>query len=231
MAHAATLRFSTLGSTISPMRRFARFLPAVSLMILPCVCAPSAEGGQVNGTRPASVLVNGVYRNSTFGFSYKPPFGWVDRTADMQEDARSQPKETGAQVLLAMFERPPEARGETVNSAVIIATESVKSYPGLKTAADYFGPLEEVTKAKGFEVSNEPYEFAVGGRNVAREDFSKNLGQLSMKQSTLVMLQKGLVISFTFLGGSDDEVDQLIQGVNFRPSQVSATTSSSRQKK
>src|SRR6478672_1365908 len=80
-----------------------------------------------------------TYRNPFFGFSYKIPYGWVERTEDLREDG-----EAGKSlVLLAVFERPPEASGNTVNSAVVIAVESLASYPGLKTAADYFGPLTE----------------------------------------------------------------------------------------
>jgi len=183
-------------------------------------------------TPAASRLVSGVYHNSTFGFSYKPPFGWVERTNEMQEsDSSSQPKDPKAQVLLAVFERPPEATGDAINSAVVIATESEKSYPGLKSAADYFGPLEEVTKSKGFQVTNEPYEFLVGAKRIAREDFSKNLGKLTMDQSTLVMLQKGYVLSFTFIGGSEDEIEGLIGSLNFTPTASSAGSSSSRRKK
>jgi len=165
------------------------------------------------------VVTSGLYRNPSFGFSYKIPFGWVERTAEMGEDgSNDQPTDPSqAQVLLAVFERPPEASGETVNSAVVIAAESVKSYPGLKTAVDYFTPREEFTKAKGFKVANEPYEFSVGTKRLAREDFSKELGKLAMQQASLVMVQKGYVMSFTFIAGSQDEVEELIAGLSFAP--------------
>ncbi len=167
----------------------------------------------------SGVVASGVYRNPSFGFSCKIPFGWVERTAEMREDdTTGKPTDSSqAQVLLAVFERPPEASGETVNSAVVIAAESLKSYPGLKTAVDYFTPLEEVTKAKGFKVANEPYEFSIGTKRLAREDFSKELGKLTMQQASLVMVQKGYVISFTFIAGSQDEVEELMAGLNFAP--------------
>jgi hypothetical protein len=52
---------------------------------------------------------------------------------------------------------------------------------------------------------------------MAREDFSKELGKLTMQQASLVMVQKGYVVSFTFIGGSEDEVAELIEGLNFVP--------------
>lgn len=100
---------------------------------------------------------------------------------------------------------------------MIIAAESAASYPGLKSAADYFGPLAELTTSKGFKVENEPYEFAVGTKQLVRGDFSKPTGTLTMRQSSLVMLEKGYVVSFTFIAGSEDEVSELIEKISFRP--------------
>ncbi len=156
-------------------------------------------------------VADSTYRNTFFGFSYKIPFGWVERTEDMRDDS-----EAGkSMVLLAVFERPPEATGRTVNSAVVIAAESVSAYPGLKTAADYFGPLTEVTLSKGFKVVNEPFDFSGGAHQLLRGDFSKDMGTLTMHQSSAVVLKKGYVVSFTVIGGSEDEVDELLEKLSF----------------
>jgi hypothetical protein len=159
---------------------------------------------------------NGVYRNPFFGISYKVPYGWVERTKQMHEEEENDPVK--GLVLLAAFARPPEATGDTVNAAVVIAAESASSYPGLKTAANYFVPLTEVTMAKGFKLVNEPYEFPIGAKQLVRADFSKELGKLTMHQTSLVMLKKGYVVSFTFIGGSDDEVQELVEGLSFTSS-------------
>jgi hypothetical protein len=156
-------------------------------------------------------VTDGVYRNAFFAFSCKVPFGWVERTAQMREGS----KPGKSLLLLSIFERPPEATGATVNSAVIIAAESVDSYPGLKYPADYFGPLTEVTAGKGFKAVNEPYEVSVSGKELVRGDFTKDAPALSMYQTSLVALEKGYVLSFTFLGVDEDDVDQLIDGLNF----------------
>lgn len=156
-------------------------------------------------------IADSVYHNAFFGFTYKLPYGWVDRTDDMREG--EQPGK--AMLLLAAFERPPEATGDTVNSAVVITAESVSSYPGLKTAADYFDPLTELTTSKGFKVVNEAYEISVGNRKLVRADFSKQLGTLAMQQSSLVLIEKSYVVSFTLIGGNADEVDALIENLGF----------------
>lgn len=153
-----------------------------------------------------------LYRNPEFAFTYKIPYAWVDRTQPMQDDSSDRAK---SKLLLAVFERPPEVTGDTVNSAVIITAESAATYPGLKTAADYLGPLTELTTSKGFKPAGDPYEFPVGSTPLVRADFVKELGKLSMHQSSLVLLRKGFVLSFTFIAGSDDELDELIEKLSF----------------
>jgi hypothetical protein len=102
-----------------------------------------------------------------------------------------------------------------VNASILIAAESAAAYPGLKDAAQYFGPVTEVAQAQGFEVVEEPYEFAVGTKTVVRGDFQKDVGTRVMRQSTLVMLARGYAVSFTFIGGTEDEVEELVQALSF----------------
>jgi hypothetical protein len=121
----------------------------------------------------------------------------------------------GSRVLLAAFSRPPLAKAEDVNSSILIAAENAASYPGLTGAVQYFGPITEVAKAQRFEIDEDPYGFVVGTKSVVRGDFQKNVGTRVMRQSTLVMLARGYVVSFTFIGGTEDEVEELIDGMKF----------------
>jgi hypothetical protein len=202
----------------------------VSAVVLAALAASAAQAenpaNQPAKQSPAIAtgnIANGLYRNPSFNFTYKIPYGWVDRT-DLMRDDSDDP--ANGLVLLAVFERPPEASGSTINPAVLIAAESASSYPGLKTAADYFGPLEEVTAAKGFKALNDPYVFSVGAKPLARADFSKEIGQSTAHQTSLVMLQKGYVVSFTFIGESDDEVEKLLEGLSFGVPQMASSHSS-----
>ena len=188
----------------------------------------------------AGSVRDGVYRNQALGITCKIPPGWVLRTeemnvgdesepsdageADLQKDppAHAKAVETGAhksdgRVLLAAFSRPPQATGEDVNSSILIAAESVAAYPGLKEAAQYLGPVAEVAKGQGFAVANDPFEFSLGAKTVAREDFQKNVGSRLMRQSTLVVLARGYAVSFTFIAGTEEDVEDLINGLNFAP--------------
>ena len=189
-------------------------------------------------------MVNGVYRNKTFGFTCKIPAGWVMRAEEMNsppeneknegqpavgkasesqsaaaekrpKDALSAEQNAGGRVLLAAFSRPPEARGEEVNSSIVIAAEPTATYPGLKEAGQYFEPLTEVAKAQGFTVDEEPYEIAIGTKTLVRSDFHKDVGTRVMRQSTLAMLIHGYAVSITVIAGTDEEVEELIDGLSF----------------
>jgi hypothetical protein len=175
-------------------------------------------------------VTNGVYRNKTLALSCKIPQGWVLRTDEMndrgeEEDGKDKPESapsptpaassTGAKVLLAAFSHPPEARAEEVNSSILIAAESAANYPGLKDAAQYFGPLTEVAQAQGLTIDEDPYEIAVGTKTLVRGDFHKDIGSRVLHQSTLAMLSHGYAVSITIIAGTEDEEEELIDGLTF----------------
>jgi len=184
---------------------------AVAIILL-FISAPVPAQQPAKKTLAVGTIANSIYRNPDLGFTYKIILGWVDRTGQNQPEAGSS---SSGQVLLSIFEHPPEVKGEGINPAVVIAAESLTSFPGVKTAADYFEPLTEAATAQGIKVVNEPYEAAVGAKSLVRSDFSKELGKATMYQSSLVMLSKGYAVSFTFIGASEDEVEQLINRLSF----------------
>src|ERR1700728_1563871 len=107
--------------------------PVLALLLAFATGAAGAQAGSSSSSsssREASqpkaaaldpgTLTGDTYRNAALGFRYKMPYGWVDRTAEMQEGSQA----GHSQVLLSVFERPPGAPGNTVDSAVVIAAES-----------------------------------------------------------------------------------------------------------
>jgi len=178
----------------------------------PAVASP-LDSGTISG---------GLYRNRAFGFTCRIPAGWVLRTEEMNArddetanaDKAASSAKTG-RVLLAAFSRPPEARAEDVNGSIVITAESVAAHPGLTEAAQYFGPVAEAAKAQGSEMDDDPYEFVVGTKKLVRGDFQKDVGSRVIHQSTLVVLARGYAISFTFIGGTEDEVEELVGELGF----------------
>jgi len=64
-------------------------------------------------------------------------------------------------------------------------------------------------------VDEEPYEIAIGTKTLVRGDFHKDVGSRVMRQSTLALLAHGYAVSITVIGGTDDEVEELIDGLSF----------------
>jgi hypothetical protein len=205
----------------------------LGLIAISCCLAATALEGQQKSTKPTAAQASKpaadaqLYGNASFGFRFRIPYGWVDRTKDLQDQDKQKQDESPksesrkeesnkGEVLLALFERPPEATGDTVNSAVVIASESAAAYPGLKSAADYLGPLNELTTSNGFKLDGDPQEVTIDSRTLVRADFTKALNdKLTMYQSTLVLIEKKQIVSFTFIAGSKDEIDDLIDALSF----------------
>ena len=211
------------------------------------LCSGLAAQPQVKATHGATPPTTApkdlqLYRNVDFGFRYQIPYGWVDRTREMNsnemnaqevpkpdsnsKDALREQAADGAQVLLGVFERPPEAAADTINSGVVIASESAGSYPGLKRAEDYVGPLTEVATAKGFKSVGEPFSLEIESRRLVRADFTKSLevrlptteslkNKLTMRQCTLIWMTKGRILSFTFIAESEEALDDIMDGLHF----------------
>src|SRR5207237_8659760 len=114
-----------------------------------------------------------------------------------------------------IFERSPARPAEAIKSAVRIARESVCDYPAVKQASDYLGPISELAEQCGFKSVSEPYSFAVGAKQLVRADFSKERDKLTMWQSSLVMIEKGSIVSFTFVSGGEDNVEELTRNLSF----------------
>lgn len=232
--------FSSLSSNVRKASNAHKALIAfcvLSLSVAAQVQRKSATNGAASsktGTEDAQ-----LYRNAAFGFRYKIPYGWVDRTAEMnsqevQRDAKADTDVSSmkardsraaekAEVLLGVFERPPEASGEGVNAGVVIASESASSYPGLKKAEDYVGPITEVAISQGFKSAGDPYTVEVEGRQLVRVDFVKSrTSTVTMRQCTLILLAKGRIVSFTFIASGEDELDDIMDGLHFGPGGAAA---------
>jgi hypothetical protein len=80
-----------------------------------------------------------------------------------------------------------------------------------------------LTTSKGFKAEGDPSSVTIDSRQLVRADFTKPLNEkLTMCQSTLVLFAHGQIVSFTFLAGSEDEVNDLIARLSFTPPKTPA---------
>lgn len=215
---------------VSPRLRPLLIFAIAMLLVTGAAAAQNSASNSKPSLPECAPLAGELLRCPTLGFTYKVTFGWVDRTQEMQESASAAAAkpdqnanpgnaEQAGKTLLAVFERPPGTSGESVNSAAIIAVEERSAYPQVKTAADYFGPLAEIAEGRGFKMDGNPYSFSVGARQVVRGDFTGGDEKNPIRQTSLVLLERGYILSVTFLAGSDDEIDSLIENLTFTSTQ------------
>ena len=191
-------------------------LTLAAFVLCPCgVGQPPRKSTDPQSSQPTADAQ--LYRNPIFAFRYRIPYGWVDRTKEMQagNDASK------GEVLLAIFERPPQASGDTINAAMVIGAE--KAVAGLKKPEDYLATLTETTTAQGSNPEGDPSELEIDSQRMLRADFSRRINdKLTMHQSTLVLLSKGQIVTFTFIAESADALDNLIVGLSFSPAKAKA---------
>ena len=207
---------------------------AILVAVLSCAENAQKPASKVaHATLDCAALARQELRCSQLGFTYRVPFGWVDRSEEMQlaseethsdtprADESQQKRErsaspaSGGKTLLAVFQRPPDAPGATINSAVIIAAEPASDYPKVKTAADYLGPLAEIAEQRGLKMDGAAYSFGVGIKQLVRGDFTAGSDKTAVHQTSLVTIEKGYILSFTFVSSSEDEIDDLISSLSF----------------
>ena len=187
------------------------------MLLTPAVLAQAPRSAISN----CGLLASQVLNCPRFDFTYKIPFGWVDRTNEMDRPDDREAKDSTIresvrpETLLAIFERPPGAPGETIDSAVVIAAEPLANYPQVKKASDYFGPITELAEKGGFKAEGEPYAISIGAKQFVRADFSKPRGNLTMYQSSLAVIENGYIVSFTFVAGGEEEVEELVSNLQF----------------
>lgn len=227
-AKSGARSFTMEGVNCSPTKSEAI---GIALLSLVCICAAQKSPSTTTALPGCNRVTGQVLRCPQLGFTYKVPFGWVQRTEDMQESASSpssspsspdkgtpgQPNPPTGKTLLAAFERPPGIPGDVVDSAVIIVVESRSAYPQVKTAADYFGPLADVAGQRGVKMVGDPYSFRMGTRQVVRGDFAGGSDNMPIRQTSLVVLEKEHILSFTFVASSEDDVDALLENLTFTP--------------
>jgi hypothetical protein len=220
------------------VRRFCLYIAGV--LLFPSSLYPQATKPSTNAA--CAPLTKQLLHCPRFGFAYKVPFAWVDRTSDMNADAQvsasanpngdentteKQPEQAssaGSETLLAVFERPPGAPGDTIDSAVVIVAEPLANYRGVKTAAEYFAAISELAQQRGFTPTADPHPVSIGARQLVRGDFTKARGKLTIYQTSLAMIAKGYIVSFTFIGGSEDEVDDLVANLSFSAERTPSQT-------
>ena len=196
---------------------------AISIILLLC-CYANAQSEVDPG-----VVHDGVYTNTTFGFSFKYPKDWVVHGEATNERIRELGKEkiteTGtsratAEVamkntyqLLTVFHYPLGTPGITLNPAILVIAENIAHAPGVTNGKDYLLNVQGILVRGGYQILlKEPIEYHFAGVQFFRGNYAIEMNGVHMIQTHFVTVKNGYALIFSFLG-DQATVDEMIKSM------------------
>jgi hypothetical protein len=173
-------------------------------------------------------IANGVYTNSIYGFSLKPPPGWAvvpsKDPSPLKWERSDSPVAKAAQVshaLLVMTENAPLRKSFQRKSLQILATRMLRE-PGPTSAQDYLAYSQQNAKDKGMAVEylGSPEEVTVNRQKlwkVASNETTSGAVQY-MEQ---YVITRGMVLLQFFIVSPNEaglkDLEPTIQSLEFKP--------------
>lgn len=170
---------------------------------------------QPSGSPVDGQIVGQVYTNDFFRMSVGIPSGWA--TSGLKPNLPSVPpakvsaRERNAHQLLLISEKP---MGSSTNSnpSLLIMAEKASTVPGVRTAKDYVARVSQLLADA--PIAYRPLagitETKLGKVPAFRLDFSARLEKgRTARQSYIVCLRRGYVVSLILSGRSATELEQL----------------------
>ena len=198
------------------MHLVARLFGLALVAGLAGACAKTREGSPVDGQ-----VVGPLYTNRYFGLSLNIPAGWT--TAEFKptfstpgntpRPAPKTPRDEHTHQLLMLSEKPLDSP-QPANSSLLIMAEAAASVPGVKTAKDYLARASQlmIDAPIAYHPVSGIADTSVGGVASARLDFTARLASdKSARQSYLVCLRYGYVLSFILSATTEEELKRLEQ--------------------
>jgi hypothetical protein len=176
------------------------------------------------------VVHDGVYTNSTFGFTYKYPKDWVVHGEATNQRIRDIGKEKivetgrsrasvevalkGTYSLLTVFRHPLGTPGITFNPAILVMAENIAYAPGIKNGEDYLLNLRAVLAKAGPQVLlKEPMEYHFAGSQFFRDNYAVEANGVHLVQSHFATIRNGYALVFIFLGEDQTSLDEMAKSM------------------
>lgn len=179
-----------------------RIIAAVALLTLVC-------GAQVKRPKPNDGAVKaGVYHNNYFGFDYRVPAGFEDRTARLPQDP------SGVSYGLLHVSEPQQPT-RYASSVTFFADDA--AYLKVKDGAQY---LDQVTPrmARSSDLVGKMTSFDLSGHKFYRQDYSRR--GVAAHQTILATVLKGYVLWIALNAADAQRIEQLaatVRAIKFAP--------------
>ncbi|HKU75568.1 MAG TPA: hypothetical protein VJR02_16770 [Pyrinomonadaceae bacterium] len=192
---------------------------SIALLLLLCFSAHAQtalpDDGQVK---------NGVYFNLFFSFGFRYPQNWIVHDEAINERIRERAKEEAksrevsplkAYLLFTVSRYPRGTPGIVLNPTVLVIAENIAPVPKNYSGKDYLLEVRPLKMKEGAQpLLNEPVEFRVNGFQFFRDDYSREVDGVSMRQAIFVTVKKGYALAFSFTGEDQKSVDEMAQAMN-----------------
>ena len=185
------------------------------------------SSGAGNTERPDNGrVVDGVYANEFFNFSYEVPKGWVVHGEETQkaivetgealvaEDDESKKRlleaaEKRTRLLLTVFEFPLGTPGKP-NRGIQVVAENVAFAPGIKSGADYIAAMKTSLAGTSMNAgfAGQPTEEKLSGMTFFRQSGTLQVAGKTIYETYHVAILKGYAVLFVFTGASDESVKE-----------------------
>ncbi|HET6976119.1 MAG TPA: hypothetical protein VFI24_07345 [Pyrinomonadaceae bacterium] len=169
-------------------------------------------------------IIDGVYYNKFFNFAFTYPKDWIVPDEATNERIRDRANEEAtrkgnlaamkdAYLLLTVSRHPLGTPNIAVNPGVLMAAEKVAHLPGA-TAKEYLLGLRSIKQREGAQATlNEPVEFRIAGFQFFRDDFSREVRGVTMKQSVFVLIKKGYALVINFIADDQKLLEEMTESM------------------
>jgi len=189
--------------------------------------APSSRMRPTNLTANGGSMANGVYSNSVYGFSLKPPPGWAvvpsKDPVPANEEAKN-PMLKAAQIshtLLVMTENAPLRKPGERKSLQIMATRMLGE-PTPTAAHDYLIYSQKNAKEKGMAVEyvGEPEEVTINGEKLWKIASTETVAGAVQHVEQYVIARQSILMQFFLVSPTESglkDVEPTIESLQFKP--------------
>lgn len=197
-------------------------------VLLIAVFSVSVPGQQASIPSEGSV-VNGVYTNRFFGFSYTYPKGWLVHGESLQAEVERIGKEkivdSGAlkaeeadramkqtfQLLTAS--RHPFGIAQT-NAVVQLIAEDVRDAPAVGDGKAYLLAMRAISAKAGAQFTRaEPTLITISGRKFFRDDQRMQINNGDIYQAMVMTVERGYALGFIFTTTDMSNLEELVSSV------------------
>lgn len=199
------------------MKRVSLTIPIILLLCCYANAQSKVDRGDVH---------DGVYSNSTFGFTFKYPKDWVvhgEATNErIREIGREKIAESGTSrasvevamehtyQLLTVFHYPLGTPGITFNPGILVMAENIAHAPGITNGKDYLLNVRAIVTKVGYQfLLKEPVEYHFGESQFFRDNYAAEINGVHLVQAHFATIKDHYALVFAFIGPDQASVDEM----------------------